>query len=181
MSKSGYNEVNLGRIFNHLTGHRTDPSEQLAMDFRGAVNIVRGANGPELQATFIDPQTGRAINLGAKDVERLQEWTHAATVEARNDAIIAQRAFNQADKDYRDLYRVAAADGNFTAQERQMLRDQYADRAAARQEWVSEHREYQGYARQNNEIIDAQKQMIEVGDEHNRRIAANPAPGGIAP
>ena len=166
MSKPGYYEVNLERIFNHATGHKVDVSEQLAMDFRRAT-VVQGANGPELQATFIDPQTGKQIHMGAEDVGRLQQWTGAARTEAYN-AYAAERS------EYIHMLRDAQADGRVTQTERAAL-------AQARQEAEDAHADYRGFARQDNEAREALAAMNHVGQNYNANMEILNAlkPGGL--
>ncbi len=179
MSKPGYHQVNLGRIFNHMTGHAVDPSQSLAIDFRRAA-VVQGTNGPELQATFIDPKTGKSIHLGAQDVERLQEWTHGAAAEARTDYVREQREYAREYGEYGRMRQAAYADGVLSADERAMLNEARADLAVSRQEAVDAYQDYQGFARQDNELRQARESMVEVGRDHNARIDIANAlkPGG---
>ena len=150
MSKPGYHQVELGKIFQRVTGHAVDPSERLAIDFKRA-SVVTDEHGSRLQATFTDPQTGKPINMSAADVGRLQEWTSAATTEARNDYVRQQREYAAEYGEYGEMRRMAYADGQLSADERAMLAEKRTELAVSRQEAVEAHRDYQGFARQNNE------------------------------
>lgn len=185
MSKPGYNQEGLRGIFRDVTGQshiqvaRHMEAGRLVMDFKAAT-VMTDSNGAYLEAKFVGPD-GKPITLGVQDVQRLQEWTNAATIEARANYVAEQREYAAAYKAYGELRQEFYADGKLSQNEYRILNREREELIVSRQEALEAHKDWQAYARQNNEVIEAQNKMREVGHNHNANVDVANAlkPGGF--
>lgn len=175
MSKPGHYAGNLENIFRSVTGQphieieRHMAAQSLIMDFRAAA-VMKDSNGVYLEARFVG-SNGKAITLSAEDVGRLQQWTNAATIEARQNYKMERNEYLADRREFLQMQRTAHADGHLSEIERQNLAAKRAEMTTSYTEAQSARYELNGFVRQDNELRSALDTMHEAREAYRLKLA----------